>query len=93
MAAPTEQFGDTTEFHHQLGLTEWFINRKEGIEHGYTVSQRPAWLERDEEVTFEVTLAGAKAQEVEAEDGSRDLAFFSEEYQVEGEDRRSTIGG
>ncbi|MFC1735237.1 carboxypeptidase regulatory-like domain-containing protein [Candidatus Hydrogenedentota bacterium] len=29
------------EYHHS-GITEWYVNNEEGLEHGFTISQRPA---------------------------------------------------
>ena len=67
--------GNRVEYGHSGELTEWYVNRAEGIEHGYTIQQRPAHLEAGAEVTLEVELSGLQAVGKTGDDGSHHLVF------------------
>lgn len=55
------------EIHHEgqkislkrpsLGLTEWYVNRANGLEHGFTISNRP--LDAGEQLNLEIAVTGA----------------------------------
>lgn len=65
--------GDRVEFEHPDGVTEWYVNRAEGIEHGFTVSNRPEQAGKTGELRVPVTLAGLSARAVVATDGNAPL--------------------
>ncbi len=49
------------------GLVEWFVNGKEGLEHGWTLSERPAGGEEDAPLRVEIALEGDLDAEVTAD--------------------------
>jgi hypothetical protein len=57
------------EHHHASGVTEWFENRREGFEHGFTLERRPAGMRAGEEVRIDVALGGLLSRRAEAGDG------------------------
>ncbi|QJE98844.1 hypothetical protein [Luteolibacter luteus] len=61
--APSEftASGTRAEFHHGDGVVEWFDNGAAGIEHGFTLSQRPASSGADT-IELEVALSGLEAR-------------------------------
>lgn len=46
------------EYLHGDGVTEWFENKPEGIEHGYTISERPESAVRSGELRLNTHLEG-----------------------------------
>lgn len=59
VTAGTLNFSETQNFEIQrddLGLTEWFHNRPNGLEHGYTIEKRPH--SDDEDLTLTVSISG-----------------------------------
>ncbi|MBK1834558.1 hypothetical protein [Roseibacillus ishigakijimensis] len=52
---------EQVEFHHPDGLVEWYRNRPEGLEQGFTLSHRPQ--SAGDEVTLEIALEGLHASE------------------------------
>lgn len=51
--------GERVEFHYEDGVTEWYINRKEGFEHGFTLAQAQQGGSKDE-VRLYVEIQGLK---------------------------------
>jgi hypothetical protein len=59
-------------------LQEWFVNDTRGLEHGYTVHQRPSNDgRRHGALTFTLTVRGELAPEVQ--EGGRDVRFLDDE--------------
>ncbi len=58
--------GSRVEFSHGNGTTEWYENRPEGIEQGFTLARRPA-DGTAEEIRIDVELAGLEARFADAE--------------------------
>lgn len=52
--------GSLVEFHHEGGITEWYQNRREGLEHGFTLAQ-PSLGGGEDEVRLRVELIGLRA--------------------------------
>ncbi|MDA7881406.1 FG-GAP repeat protein, partial [Akkermansiaceae bacterium] len=78
LGAPAEKSegnGSRVEYRHRPGLTEWYDDGIAGMEHGYTIAQRPRHLQAGEEVVLEVALDGLKAADHTEEDGSAQLNF------------------
>lgn len=58
--------------YRRAGLTEWFENGKEGLEHGFTVTRRPAG--QGDELALEMRVRGG-LEVVAGEDGATGLAY------------------
>lgn len=72
--SPAEADGARAEFRHGDGATEWFENRAEGFEHGFTV---PAPQGADGRLVYRVALSGLRA-ELDP-DSAGDLRFTDED--------------
>ncbi len=59
--------GDRAEFHHPGGVTEWYVNQPEGIEHGFTLARRPEDAVAGE-VRLDLKLEGLSARAVATEE-------------------------
>lgn len=66
--------GTRVEYQRAAGLTEWYDNGTEAMEHGFTVTGRPGHLAADDEVMLEMRLDGLAAAERDADGQS--LAFL-----------------
>ncbi len=66
--------GTRAEYRYQDGVTEWFENRSDGIEHGLTLDERPDGFRGRDEIRLTVNLIGVEAC---VEDGSGDLILQS----------------
>lgn len=64
--------GARTELDHN-GVTEWYVNKGEGIEHGFTLDDRDPAVRVDEPRAIEISLEGLRAEIDPARDG--DLVF------------------
>ncbi|MEI7899836.1 MAG: hypothetical protein WCK89_06255 [bacterium] len=53
------------EYRRASGVTEWFENRREGFEHGYTLERRPAGVRAGGDVRIEVALDGLRSRRAE----------------------------
>jgi len=77
------QHGGQVDYHHTATLSEWYINGDDGIEHGYTIAQRPGHLGEDEQVTMGVSLQGLQVERGEDadtmvfKDGEREVLHYS----------------
>ena len=79
LGAPAEKLEDSSsrvEYRHLAELTEWYDNGVDGMEHGYTIAERPRHLQTGKDVVLEVALDGLKASEQSNEDGSHQLNFI-----------------
>lgn len=54
--------GDRVEYQHPGGLTEWYENRSDGIEHGMILRERPARAPGSDAVRIELELLGLTAR-------------------------------
>ena len=81
-AEKTEGSSSRVEYRHRAELTEWYDNGVAGMEHGYTIAQRPRHLQPGEEVVLEVALNGLQAADHTTEDGSFKLNFNEGERTV-----------
>lgn len=72
--------GNRVEYQRAPGLTEWFDNGTEAMEHGFTVAGRPAHLAANDEVVIAMRLDGLNAAERDTEGQS--LAFRDGEREV-----------
>jgi len=81
-AEKSEGSGSRMEYRHRAEFTEWYDNGVDGMEHGYTIAQRPRHLQHEEEVVIEVALDGLEAEAHTAEDGSYRLNFNEGERTV-----------
>ena len=81
-AEKTEGSSSRVEYRHRAELTEWYDNGVAGMEHGYTIAQRPRHLQSGEEVVLEVALEGLKASQQSNENGSHQLNFLDGERTV-----------
>jgi hypothetical protein len=68
-AAPQKTAGSRLEYQRGAGLTEWYINGPDGMEHGFTVAARPGHLRDGDEVVIEMGLEGLTAVARDAADG------------------------
>jgi len=50
------------EYAHPGGVTEWYTNRADGIEHGFSMRQRPPSAADTEEMCVEIALTGLTAR-------------------------------
>jgi hypothetical protein len=50
--------GPRAEYHHADGITEWFVNGRDGIEHGFTLTKAPA---SSHEIQLKIRLDGLVA--------------------------------
>ncbi|MDA0813198.1 MAG: hypothetical protein O3C21_12530, partial [Verrucomicrobia bacterium] len=66
-AAPEKVAGSRVEYRRAVGLTEWYNNGTEALEHGFTVTGRPGHLAPAEEVVLEMRLEGLAAAERDAD--------------------------
>jgi hypothetical protein len=66
--------GTMVEYHHPGGVTEWYVNRQEGIEHGFTLDRRPAEAPVGE-LRLEMEIAGLEV--AIAEGDCNDLTFHT----------------
>lgn len=66
------------EYQHPDGVTEWYVNRADGIEHGFTVAARPAEAAKAGELQLNLSLDGltARAAAAEREAGSPSVLEF-----------------
>ncbi|MGJ8643280.1 MAG: hypothetical protein ACSHX9_07730 [Luteolibacter sp.] len=71
----TEAYSTRVEYQHSPELTEWYDNGVTAMEHGFTLTQRPAHLKPGEDVVIEVALNGLNAAAHTAEDGTFQLNF------------------
>jgi hypothetical protein len=69
-----ETAGDRVDYHHEEGLTEWYVNRPQGIEHGFTVHRRPR--EAEGELRLAMALEGLAVLDVG--DEGQGLEFVDE---------------
>jgi len=70
VTAPIQAGATRVEYRHP-GITEWYENRREGLEHGFTLNQRPAQV-RESGLNLEVELIGLTAKtDPSAEDALR----------------------
>lgn len=49
------------------GLEEWYVNRRNGLEHGFTVRERPSGQSGSEPLGFELAVRGGLAAQVRAD--------------------------
>ncbi len=69
---PWQTTGTRAEREAAPGLTEWYENRAEGLEHGFTVAARPAGA-GESGFSLDVALEGLRAEAVpQADDGQAD---------------------
>ncbi|MEI7911858.1 MAG: choice-of-anchor D domain-containing protein [Verrucomicrobiota bacterium] len=64
--------GRRVEYHHPDGVTEWFENGRDGLEHGFILAQRPAAATAGE-VRLTVAVGGLHAQVAENHPAQLDL--------------------
>jgi hypothetical protein len=64
--------GTKVEYHHPGGVSEWYANRQEGIEHGFTLDRRPAEATVGE-LRVEMEIEGLEV--ATAEGDCNDLTF------------------
>lgn len=74
-AASIVQEGSMIQYRHESGVTEWFDNRPDGIEHGFIV-HGDSHLHQKESLTVPVKLDGLQAM---AMDGGEDLRLVDSE--------------
>lgn len=77
---PEKVAGRRVEYRHAAGLTEWYDNGVEAMEHGFTVAGRPAHLTDGDEVVLEMALDGLTA--ASRDTAGRDLVFRDGERKV-----------
>ncbi len=71
VTAPTQVGATRVEYRHP-SITEWYENRREGLEHGFTLNQRPAQARESGSLNLEVELIGLTAKtDPSAEDALR----------------------
>ena len=70
------------EYRHQPGLTEWYENGTEGLEHGYTIAARPTSRSDGGEISVEIALDGLRATVRKRGDDRQDLVFMDGEREV-----------
>lgn len=82
-AKPKKVGGSRVEYLHGAGLTEWYDNGIEAMEHGLTVDGRPAHLAAGEKVVLEISLEELHATPSAAgegnlifRDGERDVLAY-----------------
>lgn len=63
--------GGHTVYHWGGGLEEWFVNDPRGLEHGYTVRERPPGA--GDTLRFELAVRGALSPSID--ESARDVAF------------------
>ncbi len=63
---PVKSSEDKTrvEYQHSSGVSEWYVNNKDGVEQGYTVVSRPDSVNDGEAVILEIALDGLSAHDV-----------------------------
>ncbi len=74
-AALPQAGGNGIEFEHGAGVTEWYLNRAEGWEHGFHLARRPQTLAGGPEVCLHVEVAGltARADATPGREGALEL--------------------
>ncbi|MGL5019246.1 MAG: FG-GAP repeat protein [Luteolibacter sp.] len=82
-ATPDKVAGSRVAYQRAAGLTEWYDNGPEAMEHGFTVTRRPGHLAPAEEVVLEMRLDGLAAAERGADgqtlvfrDGEREVLAY-----------------
>jgi hypothetical protein len=80
VAAPEKVTGSRVEYQRAAGLTEWYDNGTEAMEHGFTVTGRPGHLTASDEVVLEMRLDGLAAAARDA--GGQSLIFMDGEREV-----------
>lgn len=83
IASPQKVAGSRIVYERGLGVTEWFNNGEEAMEHGFTVAARPGHLGDGEEVVIEVDLEGLVSAE-KTSDSDTDLVFLDGDREVLG---------
>ncbi|MEZ5402007.1 MAG: hypothetical protein R2729_20205 [Bryobacteraceae bacterium] len=63
-AAPVEANGSRLSYRWADGVEEWFLNCRNGLEHGYTLASRPAG---DGSLRFELGVRGGLAARIDAD--------------------------
>jgi hypothetical protein len=66
------------DYFHSRGVTEWYVNRAAGIEHGFTVDTRPKAAEDSGDLRLEVVLDGLMARVAESSNGSGGALEFND---------------
>lgn len=61
--------GNRVDYFHTGGVTEWYVNRPDGIEHGFTVEERPTAASTGE-MRLDVSMNGLVARVAESPDDS-----------------------
>jgi hypothetical protein len=56
--------GQRVTYKWKQGISEWYVNDERGLEHGYTIEQRPAGSEGAESLEFELKVRGNLRPEI-----------------------------
>jgi hypothetical protein len=79
-AKPEKVAGSRVAYQRAAGLTEWYDNGVEAMEHGFTVAARPGHLAAGAEGVLEMSLEGLTAGE--RDDAGQELVFRDGEREV-----------
>lgn len=68
-----EAAGSRLTYHWGAGLEEWYVNQARGLEHGFTLAQRPAGADPGELLGFDLRVRGELIAQVKG--AGRDVRF------------------